>query len=259
LCRRPGVWLLPVAGVSLLWFSLLAVPGWAGEATSKVDPAMGLFAANPLHPGTEAIKSKMTHVLREDFDRPDGKELGQGWTQAAHYGVVNKSLAHHHLRFEIPDGHDIPWGSATLDLKNRAILDRGLRVGDYFELALRRVSAEGGLGVELFDSDQLRLGGDLQGGASALAAWNGATWVPAALDEHGSPVKFDWNAGHVLGVRFDTADGHQAGFSYFLDGHYAGSWLIANTNRTLDRIGVYAQSKTSGATFEFDALKVFTR
>jgi len=58
-------------------------------------------------------------------------------------------------------------------------------------------------------------------------------------------------------VRFDSADGHHAAFSYFIDGHYAGSWLISTANKTLDKIGVYVQSKTSGAAFEFDELKVY--
>ena len=248
-----------MAGVNLLWLSLLGTPVLAGDGTTKVEPAKGFATGNPQQARADAIKSKLTRVFRDDFERPDGKELGPGWTQAAHYGVVHESLAHHHLRFEIPDGRDIPWGSATLDLNSRAILGHGLAVGDYFEVTLRRVSTEGGLGVELFDSDQLRLGGDLEAGSSRMAAWNGTTWVPAALDEHGVPVKFDWNAGHTLGIRFDSADGHQASFSYYLDGDYAGAWHMATANRSLDKIGVYGQSRTAGAAFEFDALKVYAR
>jgi len=134
-----------------------------------------------------------------------------------------------------------------------------LEMGEYFEITVQRLSEQGGTGVELFDSDRLRLGSDLRAGPSALQAWNGSTWVPVAFDDHGHPVKLNWNTAHTFGVRFDSADGHHATFSYYLDGHYAGSWLIATANRTLDRIGVYAQSRTAGAAFEFEHLKVYAR
>lgn len=213
--------------------------------------------ADPGRRTTEAIKAKLTAVFREDFDRPDGTDLGTGWTQAAHYGVVNESLVAHRLRFGVPDGKDIPWGSATLDLDNSAILGHGLKPGDYFEFTLHRLSEQGGLGVELFDSDQLRVGSDLNNGGSGLKAWNGTTWVPIAFDDHGRPVTFNWTRPHTLGVRFDSADGYRTTFSYYLDGNYAGSWLIATRNKTLDKIGVYVQSRTAGASFEFSALRVY--
>src|SRR5208282_3674406 len=82
---------------------------------------------------------------------------------------------------------------------------------------------QGGLGIEVFDSDQLRVGGDLRPGASALQSWNGTTWVAISFDDHGQPVAFDWNKPHIVGVRFDSADGRRATFSYYLDGQYAGS------------------------------------
>ena len=213
---------------------------------------------NPQRATAGAVKSKLSEVFRENFQRPDGTDLGTGWTKASHYGVVNERLAQHQMRFDIPDGHDIPWGSATLDLKNAGILGRGLQVGDYFEITLRRLSAQGGLGVELFDSDQLRVGSDLNEGPSTAKAWNGTTWVPVAFDDDGKPVEFDWNTRHTLGVRFDSADGHHTTFSYYLDDRYVGSWLIATANRTLDKIGVYAQSRTGGAAFEFEDLKVYS-
>jgi len=105
----------------------------------------------------------------------------------------------------------------------------------------------------------LRVGGDLRPGASALQSWNGTTWVAISFDDHGQPVAFDWNKPHIVGLRFDSADGRRATFSYYLDGQYAGSWLVATSNTTLDKIGVYAQSKTSGAAFEFGDLRVYSR
>ncbi len=162
---------------------------------------------------TKEIKSGLTRVFTDDFNRADGSDLGAGWTVAAHYGMVNKTIAQHHLRFEIPDGKDIPWGSATLDLD--------------IEVTLHRLSDYGSLGVELFDSDQLRVGGDLTPGASPLKAWNGTTWVPISFDDHGQPVAFDWNTAHVLGVRFDSADGQRTTFSYYLDGRYGGLKVFA--------------------------------
>jgi hypothetical protein len=202
---------------------------------------------------------KLNEVFSDHFDRADGDNLGIGWTQAAHYGVVNKRIINHRMQFEIPDGRDIPWGSATLSLDNPAVLGHGLRVGDYFEVTLRRLSAEGSLGVELFDSDQLRVGGDLTPGPSPLKAWNGITWVPISFDSQGKPRSFDWNQTHTIAVRFDSADGSRATFSYFLDGEYAGTWPVKTANRTLDKIGVYAQSKTAHAVLEFDDLKVFEK
>lgn len=207
----------------------------------------------------DAVKSKLDHVFTDAFDRVNSTNLGPAWTEAAHYGVVNRQIAQHHLRFEIPSGKDIPWGSATLDLKDPAVLGHGLQPGDYFEVTVQRLSPEGDLGVELFDSDQLRVGGDLTPGASALKAWNGITWVPISFDAVGQAVAFDWNTPHTLGVLFDSADGHRAIFDYYLGGRYAGSWLVNTANKTLDKIGVYAQSKTAGAIMQFDNLKVYSK
>ena len=226
---------------------------WANpRAKADIPPPPAIATA-------KAAKSGLTLAFTENFNGPDGPNLGAGWTQAAHYGFVNGHILHHRLCFEIPSGHDIPWGSATLDLKNPSILGHGLRPGDYFEVTLRRISQEGGLGVELFDSDQLRVGSDLYRGASPLMAWNGITWVPIAFDKHGSPLKFDWNARHTIGVRFDSADGRRANFSYYLDGRYAGSWTVHRPETTLDKIGVYTQSKTANAQFEFRDLNVYLR
>lgn len=230
-------------------------------------PAFGVFfwtslsvkAGEPLVVATaKEVKSGLTLAFTDTFNGPDGRDLGVGWTQAAHYGFVDEHIMHHRLCFEIPNGHDIPWGSATLDLENPAILGRGLRPGDYFEVTLRRLSKAGSLGVELFDSDQLRVGSDIIGGPSALMAWNGVTWVPIAFDKHGAPLKFDWNARHTIGARFDSVDGRHANFSYYLDGRYAGSWAVSRPETVLEKIGVYTQSKTSDARFEFRDLKVYS-
>jgi len=99
--------------------------------------------------------------------------------------------------------------------------------------------------------------GDISPGSSPLLAWNSTTWVPISFSQTGQPVAFDWNTLHTLGVRFDSADGHRTTFSYYLDGQYAGSWLINTPNESLDKIGVFAQSKTGGAALEFSHLKVF--
>lgn len=216
-----------------------------------------IIGANPRRVTADAVKSALTQVFNDDFHRAQGTNLGTGWTKSSHYGFVDEQIAGQGMRFEIPDGHDIPWGSATLDLSNPAILGHGLQVGDYFEVTVRRLSAAGGLGVELFDSDQLRVGSGQETGATVPQAWNGTTWVPIAFDDAGQPVAVDWNKNHTLGVRFDSADGHDTSFSYYLDGHYMGSWLVETTNRTLDKIGVYAQSRTGGAKFEFGELKVY--
>jgi hypothetical protein len=74
--------------------------------------AMQCQAADTGHPDARAIKSRLTLVFTDDFKRPDGTNLGTAWTEAAHYGAVNRRIEHHHLRFEIPDGKDIPWSSA---------------------------------------------------------------------------------------------------------------------------------------------------
>lgn len=207
---------------------------------------------------SRAVKAGLKLAFTRKFSGPDGKDLGTGWTQAAHYGFVDEKVSHHRLVFEIPNGHDIPWGSATLDLANPDILGHGLRPGGYFEVTMRRLSPGGGLGVELFDSDQLRVGSDIVSGPSPLMAWNGTTWVPISFDKHGSQLKFDWDAPHIIGVRFDSADGHRANFSYYIDGRYVGSWAVKRPETVLDKIGVYTQSKISHAKFEFGNLKVYS-
>jgi hypothetical protein len=239
----------PFRSLLLAVVFLPAIIFWTPHAKADVPPAIAT---------TRAVISGLTPAFIDSFKGPNGKDLGVGWTQAAHYGVVNEQILHHRMYFEIPSGHDIPWGSATLDLKNPAILGHGLQPGDYFEVTLRRISQEGSLGVELFDSDQLRVGSDIVRGASAFMAWNGTTWVPIAFDKHGAPLKFDWNARHSIGVRFDSADGHHANFSYYIDGRYAGSWLVSRPETVLAKIGVYTQSKTSDAKFEFQDLKIYT-
>jgi hypothetical protein len=60
-----------------------------------------------------------------------------------------------------------------------------------------------------------------------------------------------------MGVRFDSADGHFATFSYYIDGNYAGSWLVTTGNKTLNNIGLFAQSETSNSSAEFGSLTVF--
>jgi hypothetical protein len=214
-------------------------------------------ASNPDLATTDAIKAKLTPLFQENFDRADSTDLGIGWKRSSHYGVVNEKLINHQLRFDIPEGNQIPWGSATLDLTNPAILGRGLNVGEYFEFTLRRLSDWGMLGVELFDSDQLRQGSGEKGGPSPLQVWDGRTWIPFSIDDKGNSVDFDWSKPHVLGVRMDSANGYFDSFSYYIDGHYAGSWLIKTGNKTLNRLGVYAQSGTSAAAFVFDDLKVY--
>jgi hypothetical protein len=241
---------VPIFHSAVVLFSAVATFSWAPRARADVLPE---FA------NSRSVKTGLNLAYTDNFNGPDGKDLGVGWTQAAHYGVVHEQILHHRLCFEIPSGRDIPWGSATLDLGNPSILGHGLHPGDYFEVTMHRVSQEGGLGIELFDSDQLRVGSDLVRGPSELMAWNGKTWVPIAFDKQGAPLKFDWNARHTIGVRFDSANGQQADFSYYLDGRYVGSWPVKRQEMVLDKIGVYTQSKTSDARFEFRELKVYTR
>lgn len=200
----------------------------------------------------QEFPSDVKEVIHDHFDRADGADLGPGWSQTLHYGVVHETLAHGRLRFDIPSGHAIPWGSATLDLGAHTLLP-----GDGFSVTLRRVGQQGGFGVELFDSDQLRVGSGFDGGPSPLEAWNGTTWTPISFDDRGRPVLFDWNAPHIMGVHFVFADGHRTTFNFYIDGHYAGSWLIHTANRRLQKIGVYAQARADGAAFEFGDLKTY--
>ena len=72
-----------------------------------------LFAtSDPGRATAQAVKAKLLQAFVEDFNRPDGPELGRGWSQASHYGVVHEGLRNHRLVLQVPDGHDIPWGSA---------------------------------------------------------------------------------------------------------------------------------------------------
>ncbi len=218
-----------------------------------------LFAtSDPERATTRAIKSGLSEVFGDDFNRANGKNLGVGWSQASQDGAVKAQLVHHRLRFDISGGRDVSWDSATLGLTNRSILGHGLHVGDYFEVTLRRVSGQGSLGVELLASDQSHIVGGQDGSSSPLQAWDGTAWVPIAFDDHGHQVGFDWNRAQTLGVRFDFADGWHAIFSYYLNGQYVGAWLENSADRVLDQIGVYVQPRTAGAAFEFYNLKVYS-
>jgi hypothetical protein len=239
-----GYWLAkPDATPSVAWhrYRQLIIAGGAERSTAS------------------SIKAKLASIFNDDFARPDGTNIGPGWKQSAHYGPIGGHLANHKLQLDIADGSTIQWTSDTLDLKDPAILGRGLDVGEYFEVTMARDDHHGHAGVELFDSDQLRQGANMPDDPSALHAWNGTTWVPLSIDDHGAPVAFDWNHPVTLGVRFDSADGHFATFSYYIDNQYAGSWLVRTGNRTLDKIGVFAQSNHSGDRFTFSRLEVFGR
>jgi hypothetical protein len=218
-----------------------------------------IITSDPSRATSGAIKSKLTPLFHDDFARTDGTDIGPGWKQSAHYGPIGGHLADHKLQLDIADGTTIQWTSDTLDLKDPAILGRGLNVGEYFEVAMQRLDHHGHAGVELFDSDQLRVGSNMPDDASPLHAWNGTTWVPITVDDRGGAVAFDWNQTHTLGVRFDSADGHFATFSYYVDDRYAGSWLVRTGNRTLDKIGIFAQSDRSGSRFAFSRIEVFAQ
>ncbi len=82
---------------------------------------------------------------------------------------------------------------------------------------------------------------------------------PLSFDDKRAIEKFDWTKEHRLGVRLDSADGHFATYSYFVDDQYAGSWLIKVGHKTLDKFGVFAQTRTNGSTMEFTNLKIYGR
>jgi hypothetical protein len=229
------------------------VPGMAWHRYRQM-----LITNDPTRATADAVKSKLTPIFTADFNRPDSTDLGPAWTQHSHYGVVNQQIKDHHLLMDIPDGHQTPWGSATLDLTNKAILGRGLVPGEYFEFTLQRKSPQGMMGVELFDSDQLRQGCGKAAGPTAMHAWGG-TWYPFSINDRGDSLAFDWNVPHVLGVRFDSSDGHSNTFSYYIDGNYAGSWLVNTGNKMLNKIGVYSQSDTAGSAFDFSQVNIFGR
>jgi YD repeat-containing protein len=146
-----------------------------------------------------------------------------------------------------------------LDLKNAGTLGHGLQVGDYFEFTMQRLSSAGALGVELFDSDQMRQGSGDGAGNSSLQAWNQVGCVPISIDASGRFTQFDWNEPHRLGVHFTSADGHFDTFAYYLDGQYIASWISRTNNTSLDKIGVFCQSRREGCRFSFSDLKVFLR
>jgi hypothetical protein len=158
---------------------------------------------------------------------------------------------------EIPSGDKIPWGSATVHLTDSHILGHGLHPGDYFEFTMQRLSPAGSLGVELFDSDQLRQGSGISRGPSSLESWTGKTWTPISIDSVGHFTKFNWSQPHTVGVHFTSADGNFATFAYYVDGQYAGSWIIRTKNRSLDRLGFYCQSDHSDSRFMYSALRIY--
>lgn len=246
----------PVNGedAAVMGFWMVKPDGRPGMAWHRYRQV--LTSADSTRNTTSSIKSDLTQLFAEIFDRPDGIDIGANWTKASHYGTVNQSLKDHHLRLEIPDGSKIPWGCMTLHLTNHDILGRGLVPGEYFEVTLARRSDRGMAGVELFASDQLRQGMGM-GASTPLQVWNGTTWAPISIDDQGHYVSYHWSTPHTLGVRFDSADGNFATFSYYIDGNYAGSWLIRTANKTLNTIGLFAQSESNNSSVDFGDLTVF--
>jgi hypothetical protein len=239
---------------AVMGFWMVKPDGKPGMAWHRYRQALAV--SDPARSTTSAIKSGLTELFTEGFDRPDGTDIGPDWTKASHYGTVNQSLKDHHLRLDIPDGSKIPWGCMTLHLKNPTVLGRGLNPGEYYEFSIARKSDAGMAGVELFGSDQLRQGMGMTG-SCPLRAWNSTTWIPISINDQGKPVDYDWSTPHVLGVRFDSADGHFATFSYYIDGNYAGSWLVVTSNKTLNTIGLFAQSESNDSSAEFGSLTIF--
>lgn len=237
-------------------FWLIKPDGTPALAWQRLRQAITTFSSDMAT--TKAIKSHLHLSFTEKFDRPDSSDLGSAWSTTSHYGTVVDRIAGHHLQMTIPSGKDIPWGSATLDLTNSAILGRALQPGDYFEFTLQRVSTAGMLGVEIFNSDQFRQGSGKLPGASPMQAWNHITWVPISFDSTGKPKTFDWNKPHTIGVHFTSADGHFATFAYYIDGEYAASWMFRVGNRELKTITVYTQSDQDNSRAEFSDLRIFT-
>lgn len=220
-----------------------------------------IMTSEPSCATADAVKSPFTLLYHDAFNIP-GEDIGPAWAHTSHYGPVVVKAGNGRVQLSLPQAEQMPWGSGTLDLTAASVLGRGLNPGEYFEFTMRREQDNGSIGVELFDSDQLRQGGGHAAGPSPLIAWTGASregWVPFSIDDTGKSIAFDWNLSHVLGVRFDSADGNFATFTYYVDGRYAGSMLLHVGNRTLDKIGFYCQSDSNGATFDFSDLKVYGR
>ena len=247
----------PVNGndLAVMGFWMVKPDGKPGVGWHRYRQA--IITSDPTRATTSAIKANLTQLYADNFDRPDGPDLGSTWSQHSHYGTVNQSLRDHHLRMEIPDASKIPWGSATLDLKNPAVLGHPLDIGAYYEFTVARKSDRGMAGTELFGSDQLRQGMG-HPASSPMMVWNGITWIPFSLDNQGEVVNYDWTQPHTIGVRFDTADGHFAQLQLLYRRHlrrFAGSSRLAI--KTLSTIGLYSQSETNNSSIEFSDLKIF--
>jgi hypothetical protein len=248
----------PVNGndMAVMGYWMVKPDGKPGVAWHRYRQA--IITSDPARATSSAIKAGLTPIFIDRFDRPDGTDLGPTWSEHSHYGTVNQSLHDHHLLMEIPDGSKIPWGSATLDLKNPAALGRGLNVGEYYEFTIARKSEQCSAGVELFGSDQLRQGAGMAD-STPLMVWNSITWIPVSIDDQGQSISYDWSQPHTIGVRFDSADGHFTSFSYYIDGNYAGSWLAKTGNKTMNTIGLFAQSRFDSSSVEFSNLALFGR
>ena len=108
------------------WSNPTARPRWPGTATAV------FAAADPQRATTRAIKAQMTEVSSDDFNRPDGKGAGPGLDAKFPLRSGKRTIRHHSAAIHVPDGHAIPWGSATLDLNNRAIVGHAMGVGALF-------------------------------------------------------------------------------------------------------------------------------
>jgi len=151
---------------------------------------------------------------------------------------------------------------ATLDLTHDSALGRGLAVGEFVEVDLRRGQERGLVGVRLLGRT-LRSGTmDAMDGALSEYMAGSALFGDdqAAGPRNLSPNVYDWDTERTLGVSLDYADGTFAVVSLFVDDAYAASHLIETTATTLDSFSLHVQADNDTALEEafFDDLRIYT-
>lgn len=212
-----------------------------------------IITSDPARAATDAIVKGLNNVYTSDFSSSDAgtENLGKGWTIDTSGGSF-QILAHAgHVKMT-PTKSGAAHGTATLDIP--AVAGRSLHPGDYIQLTLQRQQGAGTVGVWLFG---LNHGSGSAAGEQPLEVESNHAWTPVSFALDGSHPAYDWSQPHTLGLRLDTADGTFATVSFYLDGKYAGSWIYRTEEKELNRIGLFAQSATENAAFQFEDVRIY--
>jgi hypothetical protein len=202
-----------------------------------------------------AIKAGLSRLYSDNFDRANGP-IGDAWTYQSGHGTCNIGIVNNAVEIEIAtsDGSN-PWGAAYLDLTHSSVLGRGLAVGEYLEVYLKRNQDYGGIGTKTpgttYFSQDAGNSAPLRHHQDRFGSDQGSAWCVV------SPAGYNTNAGVTLGYLLGYASGSFMIVHFYVNDNYAGTWLYNTGATNLGSFSLAAQTGTVGHSFTFDNLTVY--